>query len=123
MTSSQVVVGMPGPQNFSSFTDICPQPAYDVVVRPASPTEAAGGLASFSGLWSKGSINGGMITWADGNVDKLQSVGPYMVEVSSQQPACRGELKVDDKIYWSDGEVWTRESEPANGAIKKPLSA
>jgi len=67
--------------------------------------------SQFEGAWQGcGVITGNAILWLSGRVTKLLFQGRG-VEMMSGGQRIKGELKLDDRIYWEDGDVWIREPE------------
>lgn len=63
----------------------------------------------FEGRWSAGKISGIFMTWADGRVSQIQYDDvTKKAEISLDGDKFSGELRDDDQIYWSDGDVWKR---------------
>jgi len=67
----------------------------------------------FNGQWSRGVISGDKLTWRDGTVPaseaQIQIVDGRKLETTWNGSSYTGELRDDDRIYWSDGDVWTRQ--------------
>merc|ERR1712113_1301855 len=72
--------------------------------------------ARFDGDWSSATIRGNLLTWRDGQISLLAFPGPRKLQMTCSGKAYAGELHPDGKIYWDDGDVWTRiqplESQP-----------
>merc|ERR1712070_1094828 len=79
--------------------------------------------AHLNGMWSSAKnpasmkhINGEILTWSNGDVTLLQIMTPRTVQMVIRGTTHTGELKDDDKLYWSDGDVWFhRDAVPSDG--------
>jgi hypothetical protein len=68
----------------------------------------------FHGLWSKGSIHDGLLTWHEGHWDApsrsicvvVKSTTEFQVNYDGQTH--QADLRDDGKLYWDDGAIWTR---------------
>lgn len=87
----------------------------------------------FDGAWSNGAvahighISDGKLTWSDGSVSEIKLTGmTTRVAVSYDGNTFTGELRrdwgADDKIHWSDGDVWSRtQAAPATAKVDKEV--
>merc|ERR1719487_1852140 len=64
--------------------------------------------AGFNGAWNKGVISGDKLTWRDGQESQIQMKDARVIGTKLNDRSYIGELRDDDKIYWSDGDIWLR---------------
>merc|ERR1719446_522963 len=72
----------------------------------------SGAEASLDGHWTKGTIEGDVLTWreggAGGNKPKFTRTSPKECKLITKKGTYKGKLEADGKIWWSDGDVWSR---------------
>merc|ERR1719446_169437 len=64
-----------------------------------------------NGAWSKGTIRGDKLMWRHGQETQIQMTNGTVFETKLDDVVYVGELR-EDRIYWSDGDVWTRQDVP-----------
>jgi len=66
-------------------------------------------------VWMDGSVTRRIckVTWSDGTVSRAHIIDKTrVIEISYRQTPFTGELRDDDCIHWSDGDIWYRHEEP-----------
>eukprot|EP00931_Biecheleriopsis_adriatica_P110347 TRINITY_DN8460_c0_g1_i1.p1 TRINITY_DN8460_c0_g1~~TRINITY_DN8460_c0_g1_i1.p1 ORF type:complete len:984 (-),score=268.14 TRINITY_DN8460_c0_g1_i1:31-2982(-) len=84
-------------------------------------------LLSLDGHWSGAEIRGGKVIWENGSSHDIEMVDSRHVRLLLGDELFHGELRDDGKLYWEDGDVWTKEQEAAvelgAGEAKHPTSS
>lgn len=123
-SDQRTLLTTPAPPQSSLKEDFLPRETRDIV-----STDAAGSTSplGFNGRWSSGAVNtigficdnGPMamtrrstLTWFDGTTSHIQvNDMTKSIEISYNGAPFTGELRDDDCIHWSDGDIWTRDPE------------
>jgi len=86
------------------------EPAETPAEVAETPAEVAEPLGIFNGAWSHGVINGNALTWNDGSNSQIRiDEMTRAIEVTYDGLSYTGELRADDQIHWSDGDIWSRQ--------------
>merc|ERR1719464_2653494 len=69
-------------------------------------------LSCFDGSWvGRGDMQGGSLRWYhDGPSVSFTVVGRNTIELHLDGCRHRGELRADGRLYWEDGDIWTRDT-------------
>merc|ERR1712187_554690 len=70
---------------------------------------------SINGVWNKGRINGNIFRRNDGVTQKLDILGPNKIQSYDGGDYTTAEIWEDGNLHWSNGTVWIKEKEAADG--------
>eukprot|EP00973_Karenia_brevis_P058336 8122757-Karenia_brevis.AAC.1 len=62
---------------------------------------------SIDGVWNKATIKGHQLIWESGDTWVISQI-PHTKILTVKGRLYTAELRADDRLYWNDGDIWTR---------------
>lgn len=86
----------------------------DVWTRQSSVTDGNWHDGSFNGIWNKGCIHDGVLTWNEGEHVTIMTISTTTFQMRYDGNDYNAELRDDGTLHWDDGDTWTRRAKEAS---------